>query len=89
MAYSPVEQGRPLGNSQSREVAAGLGATPAQVALAWVLRYGHVMGIPRAGRVAHVQENQAAAELQLSTNDLAALDAAFSRPGQRQPLEML
>ena len=89
MAYSPVEQGRLLGNSQLQVVAAGLGATPAQVALAWVLRHGHVMAIPRAGRVAHVQENRAAAELHLSANDLAALDAAFPRPGQRQPLEML
>ena len=89
MAYSPVEQGRLLGNSQLQVVAADLGATPAQVALAWVLRHGHVMAIPRAGRVAHVQENRAAAELHLSTNDLAALDAAFPRPSKRQPLEML
>ena len=89
MAYSPIEQGRLLGNSQLREVAAGLGATPAQVALAWVLRHGHVMAIPRAGRVAHVQENRAAAELHLSVSDLAVLDAAFPRPSKRQPLEML
>ena len=89
MAYSPVEQGRLLGNSQLREVAAGLGAAPAQVALAWVLRHGHVMAIPRAGRVAHVQENRAAAELHLSASELAALDAAFPRPSKRQPLEML
>ena len=89
MAYSPVEQGRLLGNLQLREVAAGLGATPAQVALAWVLRHGHVMAIPRAGRVAHVQENRAAAELHLSASELAALDAAFPRPSKRQPLEML
>lgn len=89
MAYSPVEQGRLLDNLRLREVAAGLGATPAQVALAWVLCYGHVMAIPRAGHVAHVQENRAAAELHLSASDLAALDAAFPRPGKRQPLEML
>ena len=89
MAYSPVEQGRLLDNLRLREVAAGLGATPAQVALAWVLRHGHVMAIPRAGHVAHVKENRAAAELHLSASDLAALDAAFPRPGKRQPLEML
>ena len=89
MAYSPVEQGRLLGNLQLREVAGGLGAAPAQVALAWVLRHGHVMAIPRAGRVAHVQENRAAAELHLSASELAALDAAFPRPSKRQPLEML
>ena len=89
MAYSPVEQGRLLGDLRIRELAANLGATPAQVALAWVLRHGHVMAIPRAGRVAHVQENRAAADLHLSASDLAALDAAFPRPGKRLPLEML
>ena len=89
MAYSPVEQGRLLGNARLREVAAGLGATPAQVALAWVLRHGQAVAIPRAGRVAHVQENRAAAELHLPASALAALDAAFPRPAQRLPLEML
>jgi diketogulonate reductase-like aldo/keto reductase len=89
MAYSPIEQGRLLDNFQLREVAAGLGATPAQVALAWVLHQGQVIAIPKAGSVAHVQENQAAVELQLSASDLAALDAAFPRPSKRQPLEML
>jgi diketogulonate reductase-like aldo/keto reductase len=89
MAYSPVEQGRLLSNPKLREVAAGLNATPAQVALAWVLRQDQVMAIPKAGRVAHVQENRAAAELQLSVSDLAALDKAFPRPNKRLPLEML
>ena len=89
MAYSPVEQGRLLNNPRLLEVAANLNATPAQVALAWVLRQGQVMAIPKAGRVAHVQENRVAAELQLSASDLAALDAAFPRPDKRLPLEML
>lgn len=89
MAYSPVEQGRLLSNLRLLEVAANLHATPAQVALAWVLRQDQVMAIPKAGRVAHVQENRAAAELQLSASDLAALDAAFPRPAKRLPLEML
>ena len=89
MAYSPIEQGRLLANARLREVAAGLSATPAQVALAWVLRQGQVMAIPKAGSVAHVQENRAAAELHLSASDLAALEAAFPRPSKRIPLEML
>jgi diketogulonate reductase-like aldo/keto reductase len=89
MAYSPVEQGRLLDNRQLREVAANLGATPAQVALAWVLHHDQVLTIPKAGRVAHVQENRAAADLRLSASDLAALDAAFPRPTQRRALEML
>jgi diketogulonate reductase-like aldo/keto reductase len=89
MAYSPIEQGRLLNNPKLREVAADLSATPAQVALAWVLRQEQVIAIPKAGSVAHVQENRVAAELQLSTSNLAALEAAFPRPSKRIPLEML
>ena len=89
MAYSPIEQGRLLDNATLRKLAAGLGATPAQVALAWVLRQGQVIAIPKAGTVTHVQENRAATELHLSPSDLVALDAAFPRPNKRLPLEML
>lgn len=89
MAYSPIEQGRLLDNPRLQEIAANLAATPAQVALAWVLHRGQVLAIPKAGTVAHVRENRAAAELVLSASDLATLDAAFPLPGQRRPLEML
>ena len=89
VAYSPVEQGRLLTNQYLQQLAAQLGATPAQVALAWVLHQDQILAIPKAGRVAHVQENRAAADLRLSSTDLADLDAAFPRPTRRQPLEML
>ena len=89
MAYSPIEQGRLLDNPRLQAIAANLNATPAQVALAWVIQQGQVLAIPKAGTVAHVQENRAAAELSLSASDLATLDAAFPRPGKRRPLEML
>jgi diketogulonate reductase-like aldo/keto reductase len=89
MAYSPVEQGRLLTNPALQKVAARLGVAPAQVALAWVLHQDQVLTIPKAGRVAHVQQNRAAADLRLSPTDLAELDAAFPRPKQRQPLAML
>ena len=89
MAYSPIEQGRLLNNPQLQAIAANLAATPAQVALAWVLHRGQVLAIPKAGTVAHVQENRAAAELSLSASELATLDAAFPLPSQRRPLEML
>ncbi|RZJ58588.1 MAG: aldo/keto reductase [Hymenobacter sp.] len=89
MAYSPVEQGRLLTNQPLQQVAARLGVSAAQVALAWVLHHNQVLTIPKAGRVAHVQQNRAAADLRLSPADLAELDAAFPRPKQRQPLAML
>ncbi|MGH8740502.1 MAG: aldo/keto reductase, partial [Burkholderiales bacterium] len=60
MAYSPVEQGRILGQKSLREIARRAGATPAQVALAWVLRQEGVVAIPKAASVAHVRENHKA-----------------------------
>ncbi|WP_294254978.1 aldo/keto reductase [uncultured Sphingomonas sp.] len=89
MAYSPVEQGRLLTNATLRQVAETIGATPVQVALAWAMRRDDVIAIPKAGTAAHVRENRAAADLLLSEDDLARLDAAFSPPTARRPLEML
>ncbi|WP_156680435.1 aldo/keto reductase [Sphingomonas profundi] len=89
MAYSPVEQGRLLGHRTLAKIATAVGATPAQVALAWTMRHDGVIAIPKAGSVAHVRENRAAADLTLSDADLAALDAAFPRPRDRRPLETL
>lgn len=89
MAYSPIEQGRILGNPALRRVAARHGATPAQVALAWLLRQKDVMVIPKAGRREHVRENRAALDLELTAEDLAELDRAFPPPTRKVPLEML
>jgi diketogulonate reductase-like aldo/keto reductase len=89
MAYSPIEQGRLLGDSVLHTVAVRHGATAAQVALAWVLRQDGTIAIPRSGTPAHVQENRAALELQLTENDLAALDREFPPPTGPRPLEML
>jgi diketogulonate reductase-like aldo/keto reductase len=89
MAYSPVEQGRLLAHPALETVAEQLRATPAQVALAWTMRRDGVIAIPKAGTVTHVRENRAAADLVLSDEVLAALDAAFPPPNRRRPLEML
>ncbi|MET9630268.1 aldo/keto reductase [Lentzea sp. NPDC006480] len=89
MAYSPVEQGRLLGSPVLASVAARHDATPAQVALAWVLRLPGVIAIPKAGSAAHVRENAAASALRLSSEDLAELDRAFPPPAGPEPLEML
>jgi diketogulonate reductase-like aldo/keto reductase len=89
MAYSPVEQGRLLTDPTLARIAGTIGATPAQVALAWVLRHADMIVIPKAGTVAHVEENHAAVDLTLSGDDVAALDAAFPPPTRRGPLEML
>ena len=89
MAYSPVEQGRILGHKVLKQVAERLGATPAQVALAWLLRKDGVVAIPKAASVAHVRENHAALSLTLDAEALKALDAAFPPPTKARPLEML
>lgn len=89
MAYSPVEQGRLLGHKALNQVAQRLGATPAQVALAWVLRQDGVVAIPKAASVAHVRENHAALSLTLDADALKSLDNAFPPPKQARPLEML
>jgi diketogulonate reductase-like aldo/keto reductase len=89
MAYSPVEQGRLLGNATLRTIAAEFDATPAQVALAWVLRDPSVIAIPKAGSVAHVRDNHAALDLALDGVLFERLEAAFPRPKKRGALEML
>jgi aryl-alcohol dehydrogenase-like predicted oxidoreductase len=59
-----------------RAVADRRGATPAQVALAWILAQGsHVIPIPGTKRLGFLEENVAAADLTLEAEDLAELDA--------------
>jgi len=89
MAYSPLEQGLLAGHKTLAAIAKRLTATPAQVALAWVLRRPGVMAIPKAGDVDHVRENRGALELELAPEDLAQLDEAFPPPTRKRPLEMI
>lgn len=67
-----------------RAVAERLGATPGQVALAWTLAQGeHVVPIPGTRRVSRLDENAAAAAVELSASDLADLDALPAPVGTR------
>jgi len=60
-----------------RDVAGQIGCTPAQAALAWVLAQGHdVLPIPGTKRVSYLEENAAAAEVRLTPQQLASLEAA-------------
>lgn len=89
MAYSPIEQGRLAAWPILKRIAAERGVTPAQVALAWVLRQPGVIAIPKASSAAHVHDNRAALDLQLAATDLAALDREFLPPDGPEPLEMI
>jgi diketogulonate reductase-like aldo/keto reductase len=88
MAYSPVAQGELLSHPALRAIAQRHGATPAQVALAWVLRLEGVVAIPKAGTRPHVHENRAALDLRLSAGDQQELDRAFPRPRGPQSLAL-
>ena len=67
------------------EVARRLDASPSQVALAWVLKRSPVMlPIPGTSKVAHLEENVAAASLELSDEDFRALDEAGREESERQ-----
>jgi pyridoxine 4-dehydrogenase len=75
--WFPLGAGRALRSSPVKRIAAKLGATPAQVAIAWLLARSPVMlPIPGTSSIAHLEENAGAAGIRLSAEDLAALDKA-------------
>jgi aryl-alcohol dehydrogenase-like predicted oxidoreductase len=78
--FFPLGGFTPLQSTTLSEVAAQLGATPMQVALAWLLhRAPNVLLIPGTSSLAHLRENLAAANLELSGDLLAKLDT-IGRP---------
>ena len=88
-AYSPIEQGRLLRDRALTAVAIRHRATPAQIALAWVLRHKDMMVIPKATTLELVRENRAALDITLTEQDLGELNRAFPPPKGRRPLELL
>jgi pyridoxine 4-dehydrogenase len=75
MPWWPVGAGKLSESGPLREVADRHGATPYQVAIAWLLRASPVMlPIPGTSSVEHLEENVAAAELELSDDDVRRLD---------------
>jgi diketogulonate reductase-like aldo/keto reductase len=90
MAYSPLGQGGQLLRSTALvQIARQRQATPAQIALAWAIRHGTVIAIPKSSDAEHVRENAAAAELVLSEAELKVIDEAFPPPSRKRPLSML
>jgi len=74
MAYSPIEQGRLLRNRGLVDFARQLGATPAQIALAWLLRNDNVIVIPKASNPARLEENLAAGTIEIAPEIVAEID---------------
>ena len=89
MAYTPLGQGSLLRDRTLAEIARRRNATPAQVALAWLLRQQGMIVIPKATRLEHVRDNRGALDVVLTQEDLAVLDRAFPPPRVKSSLGML
>ena len=82
--YFPLGGFTPLQSSVLSDVAQRLGATPMQVALAWLLRRApNILLIPGTSSIAHLRENLAAAELELPDDAVIALDGISASAGIR------
>ena len=82
VGYSPFASGsfpapQSRGGKALAEIARAHGATPRQVALAFLTRRPSLFTIPRSSRVEHTEENAGALKLKLSEAELARIDAAF------------
>jgi diketogulonate reductase-like aldo/keto reductase len=91
VAYSPFGSGafpgpRTKGGRVLAAIATARGATPRQVALAFIVQSRPLFAIPKAGRPDHVEENAAAAAVRLTATDIARLERAF--PRGRRPREL-
>ncbi len=74
LPWYPLNAGAALRLARVKSVAARAGATPAQIALAWLLaRSSVILPIPGTGSMQHLEENAAAAAISLSPEDLEAL----------------
>ncbi len=89
MAYSPLGQGALLRKPKLVAIARRLGATPAQLALRWLLRSPDIIAIPESANPGHVRVNRAAVAVSLDRAALADIDAAFPSPTGPTPLGML
>ena len=74
VAYQPIKRQEVLANETINRIAKVHNATPAQVALAWLLTKD-ALPIPKATQKVHIDENIDAVDLELSQSDVAELDA--------------
>ncbi len=93
-AYSPFGQDEfpapgSAGGRVLAQIATERGATPRQVALAFLTRRPAVYAIPKAARIAHVEDNAGALSLRLSEAEIARIDSAFPRGPRPRHLPML
>jgi diketogulonate reductase-like aldo/keto reductase len=90
MGYSPVgHSGQLLRNAALRKIAQSHESTPAQIALAWVLRQSNVIAIPKSSTEAHVRDNAVSLKIKLTKEDLTVLNREFPPPKSKKSLSVL
>jgi diketogulonate reductase-like aldo/keto reductase len=89
MAYSPLGAGELMRNPQLIAIAKEANLTPAQLALAWIMRVPNAVAIPKTVNQTRLEENLAAEDLVLEAGILAKLDRAFPPPTQKKPLMVI
>jgi len=90
MAYSPLGQGgRLLRSPALAAIARRHRATPGQIAIAWSLRDGNTITIPKTATPERVPENADAATIALTPDDLAEIEATHPPPRRKTRLGML
>lgn len=93
MAYCPLAQGGRLCRSLLdapvvRQLAEKHGCSPSAIALAWAIRDGKTIAIPRTGRKEHMLLNASADKVVLSEEDLKQIDASFPPPTGKESLDI-
>ncbi|WP_245847496.1 aldo/keto reductase [Paracoccus seriniphilus] len=81
-AYSPLAQGKVMENSTLREIAAAHDASPAQIALAWILTRPMSIALPRTSNKNRLAGNLRAAEIVLSAGEVSRIDALGAPDGR-------
>jgi diketogulonate reductase-like aldo/keto reductase len=89
IAYTPLEPSRLSDNNGFGQIAAELGLSPAQLAMAWHMTRGCAVPIPKAAKAAHVDALADAVALDLTQEALDAIDKAFPPPEKAQPLDII
>jgi len=93
MAYCPLAQASLLkkelfASHAVHQVAENHGITPAQVLLGFILRDPYLIPIPKAGSIAHAQENAAMLHIALTPEEIALLSNTFPAPNYKTPLDV-
>ncbi|MBW8877444.1 MAG: aldo/keto reductase [Acidobacteria bacterium] len=94
VAYSPFGSGEfpspaSAGGRVLDEIAKAHGATPHQIALAFLLRFPSLFAIPKAANAEHAADNAAAADIELGEDEVRRLDQAFPRGPRRRGVPTL